>query len=168
MTEQRNSSLSSEYARWWRRLSSDERASLIESGAFRADDPSDCTPLESRSRVNGQNFDFMRAEDEKSYSDPTREMSMKSQHPSTLEQVIANEDATLTDPRLASLDLASLRLRATLHFLLDGLDESTDVGPLINPASVAKVTEYVELGRGEGELVCGGSGATASSPGVRT
>jgi hypothetical protein len=48
-----------------------------------------------------------------------------------------NEDNTSTrdlveqaeqsdDPRIRDLELASLRLRATLHFLLDGLDRSTD------------------------------------------
>lgn len=118
--------MSAEYARWWKRLSPDERKALIESGAFRADDPADATPLDSRSRMNGQHFDFMRAEDEKSYSNPTREMSLKSQSPSAADDVMDAEDIMLSDPRLASLDLAGLRLRATLHFLLDGLDESTD------------------------------------------
>ena len=118
--------MSAEYARWWKRLSPDERKALVDSGAFRADDPADSTPLDSRSRMNGQHFDFMRAEDEKTYSNPTREMSMKSQSPSAADDVMDAEDILLSDPRLASLDLAGLRLRATLHFLLDGLDDSTD------------------------------------------
>jgi aldehyde dehydrogenase (NAD+) len=42
----------------------------------------------------------------------------------------------------------------------DGLLPATDVGPLINEAAAAKVDEYVEIGRREGELVCGGSRAT--------
>ena len=118
--------MSAEYARWWKRLSPDERKALVDSGAFRADDPADSTPLDSRSRMNGQHFDFMRAEDEKTYSNPTREMSMKNQSPSAADDVMDAEDILLSDPRLASLDLAGLRLRATLHFLLDGLDDSTD------------------------------------------
>jgi len=34
------------------------------------------------------------------------------------------------------------------------------VGPLINAAAVEKVERYVEIGRGEGELICGGRRAT--------
>ncbi len=42
----------------------------------------------------------------------------------------------------------------------DGLLPTTDVGPLINEAAAARVEDYVEIGRREGELVCGGSRAT--------
>ncbi|HYM83138.1 MAG TPA: aldehyde dehydrogenase family protein [Candidatus Dormibacteraeota bacterium] len=42
-----------------------------------------------------------------------------------------------------------------------GLEESTDVGPLINAAAVEKVAGYIEVGRSEGELVTGGARATA-------
>ncbi len=39
----------------------------------------------------------------------------------------------------------------------DGLDPGTDVGPLINEASIKKVMEYVEIGRNEGaKLLVGG------------
>ena len=71
----------------------------------------------------------------------------------------------VVDKPVAEALVAKLESRARSMRLGYGLDESTDVGPLINPASVAKVTEYVELGRGEGELVCGGSGATAGELG---
>jgi hypothetical protein len=124
VTETRQTNLSAEYQRWWKRLSVDERKSLIESGAFRADDPSDATPLESRSRMNGQHFDFARAEDEKSYSNPTREMSMKSQSPAAVDEVMARESGD--DQRFEHLDMAGLRLRSMLHFMLEGLDESSD------------------------------------------
>src|SRR5487761_2232852 len=42
----------------------------------------------------------------------------------------------------------------------DGDDPATDVGPLINEAGRARVESYVEIGRREGELVCGGRAAT--------
>ncbi len=42
----------------------------------------------------------------------------------------------------------------------DGLDAHTDVGPLINAAAMEKVGRYVEIGRGEGEVVVGGVPAT--------
>ena len=46
---------------------------------------------------------------------------------SAAEQVQADEDqARPADPRVAELDLASLRLRATIEFILAGCDQSSD------------------------------------------
>lgn len=46
---------------------------------------------------------------------------------SAADQVQAEEEANQpTDPRIAQLDLASMRMRATLEFLLSGCDQSTD------------------------------------------
>jgi acyl-CoA reductase-like NAD-dependent aldehyde dehydrogenase len=56
--------------------------------------------------------------------------------------------------------LTKLEARARALRLGDGLLPATDVGPLINEAAAAKVAEYVEIGRREGELVCGGRRAT--------
>jgi alpha-ketoglutaric semialdehyde dehydrogenase len=43
-----------------------------------------------------------------------------------------------------------------------GLEDATDVGPLINQAALDKVSSYVEIARAEGDQVlCGGSRATA-------
>ncbi|TAK02436.1 MAG: aldehyde dehydrogenase family protein [Chloroflexota bacterium] len=56
--------------------------------------------------------------------------------------------------------LERLEARARALRLGSGLDETVDVGPLINPGAVEKVAGYVELGRGEGELVLGGAAAT--------
>ncbi len=48
--------------------------------------------------------------------------------------------------------------RASTMRLGPGLDASTDVGPLINEAALAKVASYVETGRAEGARVaCGGT-----------
>jgi len=52
--------------------------------------------------------------------------------------------------------LERLERRARALRLGDGLEPTTDVGPLVNAAALAKVEEYVEIGRREGELVCGG------------
>jgi len=57
--------------------------------------------------------------------------------------------------------LARLERRARGLRVGSGLDESTDVGPLINPAAVEKVASYVDIGRREGELVLGGAVARA-------
>jgi len=39
----------------------------------------------------------------------------------------------------------------------DGLDPSTEMGPVVNAAQVATVEKYVAIGRGEGQLAAGGS-----------
>ena len=56
--------------------------------------------------------------------------------------------------------MAKLEPRVRALRLGDGLAPATEVGPLINEAAAAKVEEYVEIGRREGELVCGGRRAT--------
>jgi alpha-ketoglutaric semialdehyde dehydrogenase len=69
-------------------------------------------------------------------------------------RVIVEKD--VVEPLLQRLEARARGLR-----LGSGLDESVDVGPLINPAAVEKVGSYVEIGRSEGELVLGGAPATA-------
>jgi acyl-CoA reductase-like NAD-dependent aldehyde dehydrogenase len=64
------------------------------------------------------------------------------------------EEAVLDD-LLGRLESRTARLR-----LGDGLQPTTDVGPLINADAVEKVESYVEIGRREGELVTGGRRAT--------
>ncbi|MGH2961935.1 MAG: aldehyde dehydrogenase family protein, partial [Solirubrobacterales bacterium] len=38
----------------------------------------------------------------------------------------------------------------------DGLDESTQLGPVVSAEQAGKILEYVEIGRGEGEILAGG------------
>jgi hypothetical protein len=56
--------------------------------------------------------------------------------------------------------LAALRERIESLRLGDGLEEGTDVGPLINRAALEKVEGYMEVARAEGEILCGGRRAT--------
>jgi acyl-CoA reductase-like NAD-dependent aldehyde dehydrogenase len=65
----------------------------------------------------------------------------------------------ILEPLMDRLEQRVRRLR-----LGSGLDPATDVGPLINGAAVEKVEAYVEIGKGEGVLVCGGR--RASGPGL--
>ncbi len=67
-------------------------------------------------------------------------------------------EASVADALVARLESRARTLR-----LGDGLDPAVDVGPLINEAAAAKVAEYMEIGRREGELVCGGRRATEGS-----
>ena len=56
--------------------------------------------------------------------------------------------------------LQRLEARTRQLTLGPGLDERTDVGPLINDAAVEKVGRYVDIGRTEGELITGGGPAS--------
>jgi aldehyde dehydrogenase (NAD+) len=62
----------------------------------------------------------------------------------------------VADRAIADHLVARLEARATKLRLGSGLDETVDVGPLVNAPAVEKVERYVEIGRGEGELVTGG------------
>lgn len=52
--------------------------------------------------------------------------------------------------------LEALLERTKALKLGDGLEEDTDVGPLINDASLRKVTGYMDTAREEGVVLCGG------------
>jgi aldehyde dehydrogenase (NAD+) len=64
-------------------------------------------------------------------------------------------DRSVADALVQRLEARSRTLR-----LGSGLDETVDVGPLVNAPAVDKVERYVEIGRTEGELVTGGRRAT--------
>jgi acyl-CoA reductase-like NAD-dependent aldehyde dehydrogenase len=66
-------------------------------------------------------------------------------------------ERTVVEPLLERLEARARKLR-----LGSGLDPQVDVGPLINAAAVDKVAGYVDIGRGEGELVTGGARATGN------
>ncbi|MBA2632705.1 MAG: aldehyde dehydrogenase family protein [Chloroflexi bacterium] len=52
-----------------------------------------------------------------------------------------------------------LRQRVGALVLGDGLDEKTDVGPVINEAAVERIASYAAIGRNEADLVIGGEAA---------
>jgi aldehyde dehydrogenase (NAD+) len=64
-------------------------------------------------------------------------------------------ERAVVEPLLQRLEAHAKTLR-----LGSGLDESVDVGPLINAVALDKVASYVDIGRTEGELVTGGGRAT--------
>ena len=66
-------------------------------------------------------------------------------------------ETSVVEPLLERLEARARSLR-----LGSGLEPTTDVGPLINAAAVAKVGSYVEIGRREGEVVVGGDLARGS------
>ena len=116
--------ISTEYRRWWAKLSQKERNTLIASGTFKADAIDQPDRALSDSRVDQDKFDFAEpTSNDSSY----RIRSVDFTSPPAIEQVIVNEADTIpADPRLAELDLASFRLRGMLHFLLESLDKSSD------------------------------------------
>jgi acyl-CoA reductase-like NAD-dependent aldehyde dehydrogenase len=64
-------------------------------------------------------------------------------------------ERSVVDPLLERLERRARGLR-----LGSGLDENVDVGPLINAGALDKVGGYVDIGRGEGELITGGGRAS--------
>ncbi|HEY3336551.1 MAG TPA: aldehyde dehydrogenase family protein [Candidatus Limnocylindrales bacterium] len=66
----------------------------------------------------------------------------------------------IVDRAVADDLVARLEARARNLKLGSGLDETVDVGPLVNAPAADKVERYVEIGRSEGELVIGGVRAT--------
>jgi acyl-CoA reductase-like NAD-dependent aldehyde dehydrogenase len=52
-----------------------------------------------------------------------------------------------------------LQQRVAKLVLGDGLDDTTDVGPVINETAVERIASYAAIGRGEGDLVIGGEPA---------
>jgi acyl-CoA reductase-like NAD-dependent aldehyde dehydrogenase len=66
----------------------------------------------------------------------------------------------VADRAIADELTARLEGRARALRLGSGLDESVDVGPLVNAAAVEKVERYVDIGRREGDLVTGGARAS--------
>jgi aldehyde dehydrogenase (NAD+) len=78
------------------------------------------------------------------------------QHCTACSRVVV--DRRVLGPLLERLEAGSRALR-----LGPGLDAATDVGPLISERALATVAEYVEVGRTEGELVCGGRQSTESA-----
>jgi len=67
-------------------------------------------------------------------------------------------ERSVAGPLLERLEARARQLR-----LGSGLNAAVDVGPLINAGAVDKVASYIEIGRGEGELVLGGGRATAGN-----
>jgi aldehyde dehydrogenase (NAD+) len=67
-------------------------------------------------------------------------------------------ERSVVEPLLQKLESRAKSLR-----LGDGLDPTTDVGPLVNAPALDKVASYIDIGRAEGELVTGGSRASVGS-----
>ncbi len=63
----------------------------------------------------------------------------------------------IADRPIADELVRRLADRAARLKLGSGLDETVEVGPLVNAPAVDKVAGYVEVGRAEGELVTGGA-----------
>ena len=53
----------------------------------------------------------------------------------------------------------ALRKRVAALVLGDGLDEKTNVGPVINDKAVERIAAYAAIGRSEADLVIGGEPA---------
>jgi alpha-ketoglutaric semialdehyde dehydrogenase len=68
----------------------------------------------------------------------------------------------IVDRPVAERLVERLERRAKALRLGSGLEPTTDVGPLVNAAALAKVSGYIEVGRRDGELVTGGEPGSGS------
>src|SRR6478752_7242934 len=66
----------------------------------------------------------------------------------------------IADRPIADELVARLESKAKVLRLGSGLDETVEVGPLINGAALERVERYIDIGRAEGELVTGGAQVT--------
>ena len=132
------------YRKWWAGLTREEKKSLIASGAFKADDPAGTAP--SRSRVNDTVFDFSEVERRELFrsSGNNWDMPLTDEQKLTPPDALAAAEDLSTDPRIRHLDLASIRLRATLHFILRSMERSTD-------PSMKLDAEVIRIVVGEGQ-----------------
>jgi betaine-aldehyde dehydrogenase len=78
----------------------------------------------------------------------------------TCGQVCTAGSRLLVEDRCYDEVVERLTAQVKLMRVGDGLDDATDVGPLVSEAQQRKVLSYVERGRHEGSLVCGGSRPT--------
>jgi len=112
------------YRDWfYKNLTATERAELIRRGLFDVECLTDPEAALTDRRCDQDKYDFREVEQRDLYRE--RMQLTDDQQRTTLDEVIDNE-TNQVDPRLAELDYASIRLRGLIHFLLDGLDASTD------------------------------------------
>jgi alpha-ketoglutaric semialdehyde dehydrogenase len=62
----------------------------------------------------------------------------------------------VVEESVADKFVAMLEGRTEKLIVGDGLDESTDMGPSVDESQLKTVLKYIEIGRTEGKLVCGG------------
>jgi len=132
------------YRKWWAGLTREEKKSLIASGAFKADDPAGT--VSSRSRVNDTVFDFSEVERRELFRSHGRDwdLPLTDEQKLTPPEALAAAEEQANDPRIRHLDLASIRLRATLHFILRSMERSSD-------PSMKLDAEVVRIVVGEGQ-----------------
>jgi len=120
--------ISEEYRRWWRRLTPEERKKLIASGCFELKQLDNPDPSTSRTIADDTPINFLQADSNERGNWLSRLVSTHSKD-TVIDDVQANEEQTMAntpDNPAVLQSLALVRLRATLHFLLDVLDGSTD------------------------------------------
>ena len=121
--------LEKEYKKWWNKLTQGEKKRLISSGAFRAENIMDTEPSRTVSddtpvdyNVYHEGFEMGDNRRRSGWYLTVNDLTDKSNDVvDTVQSREENESEIIQ-----SLNLASLRLRSVIHFLLDGLDNSID------------------------------------------
>jgi aldehyde dehydrogenase (NAD+) len=63
----------------------------------------------------------------------------------------------IIDEKIADKFVEALAARAGKVRVGNGLESGVDMGPAVDPSQLETDLKYIEIGRDEGKLVCGGS-----------
>jgi hypothetical protein len=135
--------LNIEYKRWWKNLTNEERRKLIASGAFNPSNIADSDAALVRGVMDDTPINMHAIGDNKNTPHWLQRI-LKTENNVVTNDVAANMDST---PNLANdmhMQLIAVRWRATIHFLLEGLDNSTDVNARLRG-------DIIRLVMGEGD-----------------
>jgi hypothetical protein len=135
--------LNIEYRRWWKNLTDDERRKLIESGAFNPSNISDSDSALARGVMDDTPIN-MHTHGENGAGPQWLQRLLKTDKDGVINDVVTNVDAPVVAPHDAHIQLIAVRWRATIHFLLEGLDNSTDVNARLRG-------DIIRLVMGEGD-----------------
>jgi len=135
--------LNIEYRRWWKNLTDDERRKLIASGAFNPSNISDSDSALARGVMDDTPIN-MHTHGENGAGPQWLQRILKTDKDVVTNDVVANMDTPPPNANDMHMQLIAVRWRATIHFLLEGLDNSTDVNARLRG-------DIIRLVMGEGD-----------------
>lgn len=118
--------LNIEYRRWWKNLSNEEKRKLIASGAFNPTNIGDADSALVRGVMDDTPIN-MHIQNENGNGPQWLQRILKTDKDDVTNDVANKMDSPGNNPHDVHMQLIAVRWRATIHFLLEGLDNSTDV-----------------------------------------
>jgi len=134
--------INNEYRRWWKNLTNEERRKLIASGTFNPSNIGDVDSGLSRTIADDTPVN-MHITGEGKNGPHWIHRIMKTGRDDVVDAITTKLDSPGQASADAQLQLIAVRWRATIHFLLEGLDNSTDINARLRG-------EIIRLVMGEG------------------